>query len=163
MKSSNDTPLFEIEKKAPWVGEAELKVLAAFKFTGGNRYALLFKVFGTLIGVVGLVILFYLRKFIKSLSEGNPFVAENARRLQIIGWLSIGSAIFTVINNLVTHFIIIDAVAIKGIVLHTNWIALIADGFGSAILHLFYGFIVIVIAEVFRLGSIIKEEQDLTV
>lgn len=39
--------------------------------------------------ILGFAFLAQLRRLVSSVAEGNPFVPENARRLEVMGWLSI--------------------------------------------------------------------------
>lgn len=41
--------------------------------------------------IVGFAFLTQLRRLVSSVAEGNPFVPENARRLEIMGWLSVAA------------------------------------------------------------------------
>ncbi len=41
--------------------------------------------------ILGFVFLGQLRRVVSSVAEGNPFVPENARRLEIMGWLSVAA------------------------------------------------------------------------
>jgi hypothetical protein len=115
------------------------------------------------------LIIFILRKFVHSLNDENPFTLQNVKRLQIIGILLLliepllwimRYFLTELVESYVTHTIFTLG-SIAGKVGY--WVGFnIASGvFLSSWITV--GFIVLVIAEVFRQGLKMKEEQDLTI
>lgn len=105
--------------------------------------------------VLWLLILDRLTRFTATLRFGLPFVAENGRRLRTIGLAVVGAWGVEVLSNLIVH-----AYARAHFVLERGSIA---TGFDANLLMLFVGLMLLVIAEVFRLGTWLQEEQDATV
>jgi hypothetical protein len=100
-------------------------------------------------------VLHQLRAVFRTLKNGQPFVAENAVRLRRIGWaVIIGETLRTLVALLenayaANHF----SVSSLTFVMRPDYNALTVIG----------GFIILVIAEVFRAGTRLDEEQSLTV
>jgi hypothetical protein len=107
--------------------------------------------------VISLVmwVLHQLRAVFRTLKDGQPFVPENAVRLRKIGWaVIIGEtlrAALALLQNAyaANHF----SVSSLTFVVRPDYNALTVIG----------GFIILVIAEVFRAGTRLDEEQSLTV
>ncbi len=102
-----------------------------------------------------LVILFQLRKIIRTLAAGDPFVRSNARRIQLIGLVVIGLEILKTLINLLFSLYLKGNFEIEGLGLATSF----RPGLGV----MFVGLLVVVLGEVFRLGAEMQEEQALTV
>jgi hypothetical protein len=100
-------------------------------------------------------VLHQLRAVFRTLRDGQPFVAENAVRLRKIGWaVIIGEALRTLVALFenayaANHF----SVSSLTFVVRPDYNALTVIG----------GLIILVIAEVFRAGTRLDEEQSLTV
>lgn len=102
-----------------------------------------------------LAAIYQLKRIFKTLHTGVIFKDENARRVQTIGLITLGGAIA---NTVVSYFIgslVAGDLSITGAnvspVLHLN------------IEGLFAGFVLLVLAEIFRHGTALQTEQDLTV
>ena len=112
----------------------------------------------TLIVAVFIFILLQLRHFLASLTEGKPFIPANARRIRTIGIIIIASELFFKLAMFVGALIIDGAVKIEGTKL--AWGKLIAE---IRLPTIFLGIVVLIIAEIFRLGVGMREDQELTI
>jgi hypothetical protein len=102
-----------------------------------------------------LAVIYQLKRIFRTFHAGLIFKDENARRVRAIGLLTLGGAIA---NTLVSYFIGSLVAGDLGI----------AGATVSASLHLniesfFAGLVLIVLAEIFRRGTTLQAEQDLTV
>jgi hypothetical protein len=118
-------------------------------FFVGNAILLTF-MFALALWVLGL-----LRAVFRTLRDGQPFVAANATRIR---WIACG--------------VIVGELARSGIVFFENYYAMAhfsADGLrfdarpDLNVFAIIHGLIILVIAEVFRAGTRLDEEQSLTV
>lgn len=116
-------------------------------------------VFGLLamLFVIGLSLLGLklLRQIVWSVEAGNPFISENAERLRKMGVLIILGAFAKAIGNLISSgyadtILIPDGFNLGGHI-----------GFDFGLLMI--GLTVVVLSEVFRIGTKMREEQELTV
>lgn len=98
-----------------------------------------------------------LRAVFRSLREGSPFVAANARRLRRIG---LGILVFEALRVVVTATVVAPAIESLRIVVEGNRMRV--DAWPDWTL-LFLAFAVLVLAEVFRRGTKMQDEQALTV
>jgi len=90
-----------------------------------------------------------------TLRDGTPFVAANAARISRIGWaVIIGELVGPVVNYEASRYAMTNFAA-EGLRFHT-----LLD---LRLLGIIYGLIILVIAEVFRAGARLDEEQSLTV
>ncbi|MCF3652488.1 DUF2975 domain-containing protein [Synoicihabitans lomoniglobus] len=113
------------------------------------------------VSIFGIFILFGLvacgliqvRRFLGSIKTGQPFVAANAQRLRNLAWIIVaGGLVDPIIYGL------------TGALAHQSFPDFafrlsLAGPFNA----FFYGVIIFIIAEVFKIGVQMKEEQDLTV
>ncbi len=105
------------------------------------------------IGVVQLANMF------EDVSNGKPFVRENAARLRIVGYAMAGGALFKFVVQMGTFFLYKGEIEIVGAKI--PWLWLLRETFNWGLLA--GGIVVLVISEVFRLGNRLQEEQELTV
>ncbi|RDV15904.1 DUF2975 domain-containing protein [Pontibacter diazotrophicus] len=104
---------------------------------------------------ISLTVTYLLRKLFKSLTQNDPFVVENAQRLRLIAFLIMLEPVTSFahdafVNWFIQHNFLLDG---SGIRAHLS----------IDLKTLFVGLIVLVIAEIFRIGARMKEEQELTV
>ncbi len=104
---------------------------------------------------IGLFIIWQLRKLFRRFAEGNPFDRSNVGRLRAIGTgmlgLSIGAAVFT---SILTYVVSQQ--------FHSDRIEFVTSmDFDAS--SLFSAAVVFILAEIFRLGAEMQEEQALTV
>jgi hypothetical protein len=104
---------------------------------------------------VVLLVLDRLRAVLKTLVHGTPFVSENAARIRFVAIAVIAGELGRTAIVLIENHYAATHVAIAGVTFdawpHLNVSALIS------------GFILLVIAEVFRAGTRLDEEQSLTI
>ena len=157
-------PLLAIESHQGWIEQLRLTPSTQIQAASTNRWI----AFGhtgmvTLLAFALFYILLQLRFFFESLTHGHPLVPENAKRLKRIAWtLIIGNILIPILNLWETHRLK-DAVSLQNMTLQITPAAIV-DLVGPHLWNgIFIGFILLVIAEVLRLGAKLKEDQDLTV
>jgi hypothetical protein len=114
--------------------------------------------FSFIISTFLMIVLYNLRKIFYSYTENNTFSQENSARLQYIGvYFLIGEfvrvLIFYWINNSVAR---------------TEWMNAVRQSYKFSFTDinfalLFAGTIFLILAQIFRMGNALKEENDLTV
>jgi len=104
---------------------------------------------------ISLSITYLLRKIFDSLTDNNPFVTENAQRLRQIALLIILIAPITFMRDLFLNWYLRQNFVVDGTAIQTH----LTLDFKTV----FIGLILLIIAEIFRLGTRLKEEQELTV
>lgn len=149
----------QLNNPGPDILKAEIKPLAELHFNTKNRWFVL-NFWGVLYiyYALALLIMYHLRGFLESLKTGNPFIKKNAGKIRIIGLYIIGVEILRFLSVFGFILYLKNKISITG-----SWIYW--DSFKS---HfdpgtLFLGFVILVIAEIFRLGAKLKEEQELTI
>ncbi len=116
-----------------------------------------------------LLILFLVRAFVNSLSESSPFVPKNVIRLRIIGILLICIEPLDALQNYFMQCLV-DEYFLHTISSQTGLAGTIGYWLGYRTASGSYfsswivaGLIILVIAEVFKQGLQMKQEQDLTI
>ncbi|RDC65441.1 DUF2975 domain-containing protein [Adhaeribacter pallidiroseus] len=104
---------------------------------------------------ISLSITYLLRQLFRSLAQNNPFVLENAQRLRIIAILIMVTSFTTFAHDAIVNWFLQQNFLLSGSGIRAH---LVID-----LKTLFAGLIVLVIAEIFRIGAQMKEEQELTV
>jgi hypothetical protein len=104
---------------------------------------------------ISLSITFLLRKIFKTLTVDSPFLAVNARRLKLTAFLVMISSVTSFLHDWILNWYLKEHFIIDGSALRAH---LEID-----LKTLFAGLIILMIAEVLRTGTELKEEQDLTV
>jgi hypothetical protein len=139
---SLDTNFIQVEFTNATIKHPKLLLLAFFPFGAA------------MIGL-GMSVLYQLRKIFATLVTGNPFVLENAQRIRKIGLLIFGGVFVELIAGSVIGKLIMDNVMVKGVAFNVK---------GSLnIGGIFIGLVILVLAEIFRQGAILKNEQELTI
>jgi len=139
----------------------ELRYLGWVKLTSRNRVYLPLVMAGYFIwlGLV-LVVVWQLRRILGTLTAGDPFVRDNARRIKTIGW----SIIIAVTLKTLTKF---GAVLYLKRIISINGRSYLPPSYllweSFPLGMIFVGLAVLAIAEVFRIGARIKAEQELTI
>lgn len=116
-----------------------------------------------------LLILFLVRAFVNSLSESSPFIPKNVKRLRIIGILLICIEPFHALQNyfmqsLVNEYFRHTIFSLTGPVGDIGYWFGYSTASGSYVSSwIVAGLIILVIAEVFKQGLQMKQEQDLTI
>ena len=118
------------------------------------RIALLFAVI-----VVGFVLAFVffgkLRRIINTVGEGDPFVPENAERLNLMGWLGLGIYALTALLSVIALSISDWAKEIEGIEINID--------VGIDLQALLLIIILFILARVFKHGTTMREDLEGTV
>ncbi|MGE5549600.1 MAG: DUF2975 domain-containing protein [Bacteroidota bacterium] len=96
-----------------------------------------------------------LRKVFATLRAGTPFNLENAKRIRAIGLICIGGSFLQSLVSFLVGYLLMNNVIIKGVEVN-------AKG-GSFMGGIFIGLVILVLAEIFRHGAALQEEQNLTV
>jgi hypothetical protein len=136
-----------------WLSTAESSIIVFNPSFGLSLYSYLYML--TIVGAFGYVILIT-RKIISSVLDGNPFKKVNSVRLRMIGVILIAVPI---VLQIVSH-IVLNSISIVG----TKGINSFSSSYGTyASAGFVFGLLFLVISEVFRVGVLMKEEQDLTV
>ncbi len=99
-----------------------------------------------------LLILNRLRAIFKTLRQGSPFVFENASRIRVIGLALISGDLIRVVMMSWTAHRLSDHLTTSGIT--------IRPGYDSGFVATLAGVLLIIIAEVFRQGSIMKRDIE---
>ncbi|PZR40813.1 MAG: hypothetical protein DI538_02900 [Azospira oryzae] len=108
-------------------------------------------------------ILFVLRRFVLSLKANSVFTMENVKRLRIVGLLILFVIPFQQVLKFIERLWLDDYLALElpaKLIRHFGYIRVIDSELWTWITS---GLLILVIAEVFRQGIIMKEEQDLTI
>ncbi len=152
-----DASAYEIVSQELGISGAVIRDAAGklvFRSTSGPLVLVWLCLVGLWIGAA-LIILYQLRKFFDTLVAGSPFVSENARRLRLIGLVIVAVEIFRVLLVFGQSLYLRAHIATIGISLRNDP----RPHLGV----LFLGLVMLVIAEVFRRGTELHEEQQLTV
>jgi len=129
--------------------------------SGTRGYLLL-----TMIGYfswVGLffIIILQLRRFLATVKAGNPFCRENASRIRTIGWSIVAAYLLKTAGEISAVAYMKQTISVNGHHLFSQPFWLIWEYLRFD--QLFAGFVVLAISGIFRLGTRLKEEQELTV
>lgn len=111
--------------------------------------------FGLIMFGLGLTILYQLRKIFATLAAGNPFLLENAKRIRAIGLLIFSGVIVELVCGNVLGKLFMDNISVKGVEFSVKG--------GINLGGIFIGLVMLILAEIFRQGALLREEQDLTV
>jgi hypothetical protein len=107
--------------------------------------------------VSGLIlwVIYVLWKIVQSVKQKNPFIVLNGRRLRIIAFSMIGIELSQGLANLIKMLYLEPRLQFETIIIqskiHVSFHVIVA------------GLVILVIAEAFRIGVEMKEEQELTV
>jgi len=140
----------------------ETQLLAFVDYRPGSRWGVLWLVAGdyVLLGLY-LGIVLKLREVFESLTSGRPFLRPNVARLRLIGWFIVAAALYRQAWNWTAYlFMVRPALSVADRPPSVPLAFVIND------LHLevlFVGAAVLVLAEIFRVGAGLHEEQTLTI
>lgn len=107
------------------------------------------------IACLGMWVFYSLRKIIQSVKDGNPFSVNNGKRLRIIAFSMMGIEIIGAFAGLIKMLYILPRLDFESVKIHS-------------IIHIsphviIAGLVILVIAEAFRIGAEMKDEQELTI
>ncbi|MEO0796229.1 MAG: DUF2975 domain-containing protein [Verrucomicrobiota bacterium] len=122
----------------------------------GNAYYLFTQICSAII-IFGIVLysLKQLREIVKTAEAGDPFISINAKRLRILGFLTIGFSILGGIYEIVVGVIVNNMFRPEGFILVSQYQLDLAT--------LVAGLCILALSEVFRQGAVMREEQALTI
>ncbi len=103
----------------------------------------------------GLIVIYNLRRIFATLIQEKPFQVENIRRIRLIGIVVIAGTVLSGILHTLIGFYLVNLINLPGLELKAN-VSLNISG-------LFLGVVILTLAEIFRLGAALQEEQDMTV
>lgn len=110
---------------------------------------------------LSLGIVYFLRKMAATLKAEGPFTGENARRLRWIAILIIGLGLAERLFTWIHYRLLVSKVELAGIKMHMSRLSDLT--FGMPWDFLTAGILVLLLAEVFRMGVEMQDEQKLTV
>jgi len=142
--------------------QINMKLFGYFLFRKGNWVYNSLLLLGFLLSQgFYLVALNQLRKFLFTITEGTPFVNENARRIRMLGFCLIGAELVRIIYQYIVVTYLKGTVSVPGARVSYGDFFFYLDWLNLEII--FAGFIILVIAEVFKIGINLREEQELTI
>lgn len=155
---------FEIDESVYEIGCPDLGVGTAIiteafgklVFRGDSR-AVVLSFFGAVATylVASLLVVLLLRRIFRTLVAGDPFVRVNAARIRWIGLIVILSELYETLVIYATAFYLRGNFTLDGIVVRLDY--------RPELTVIFVGGVLLVLAEVFRLGAELREEHVLTV
>ena len=140
-----------------------LTTVAAMNFSLTSRTTILLYFLSKFL-ILGFTftIFFTIRQILITLQDGKPFIRENARRIRWVAYAVIGIGLASLLVGGAVFILLQDPFRMAGVAVMPYWPALIMHA-GDALNSVFWGFLVLLIAEIFRQAVLLKEEQDLTV
>lgn len=105
---------------------------------------------------IGLLVIYQLRKILAILVDAAPFTSENGHRMRIIGFAVIAATLLKTALGFLLGIYLTSMINLPGLELNAN---IRAEDFAGV----FLGAIILILAEVFRQGACLQEDQDLTV
>jgi hypothetical protein len=152
-----DSAAYSISTQGPSPVSATIDAAnGTLQFGGVDRWAM--AVYLCIVIVYAAVLLFvirHLRLVFRSLADGNPFSPENASRIRSIGLIFIFGEVAESLLALACQLYVKSTFVATGLK--------IKSALDLELWPIFAGFVLLVIAEVFRLGTQLQEDRDLTV
>jgi hypothetical protein len=105
--------------------------------------------------ILGLLIVNLLRRTLATVKEGTPFAPENVKRLKTMGALILAAEVVEVVLQRFSDYVVAAHFELTGLTL--------ASGFDFDVNNILLGLLLVVVAEVFRLGATLHEDQSFTV
>jgi hypothetical protein len=124
----------------------------------GTRLALARTLYGLAVieAPVGLIAFYQLKRILQNVADKSPFVMENANRMRILGLSIIGGAFLAFVQGMIMGPMLAGGITLPGVDLATR--PAFREFYTAGI-----GFVVLLLAEIFRYGIRLQEEADLTV
>jgi hypothetical protein len=123
--------------------------------TPGRAFLTITAVIAALAMAIGLWVLAQLRAVFRTLRDGTPFVPANAARIRWIGYAVIGGELARSVVLFAGNSYVASRFAADGL-RFDQWPRI-------DILTIVYGLIILALAEVFRAGTRLDEDQSLTI
>jgi len=118
-------------------------------------------VFNMVLMIFGYAIFIYvinlLRKILKNLSDGKQFNNQNGIYIRNIGLIVIVGSIVQLVLNVFSTFYLSSNTTFENLNIISN------IDISPSLNTLFLGFVILVISQIFKLGTELKSEQDLTI
>jgi hypothetical protein len=152
----------QIIEPAPGMANPELELLAAVRFNLAKR-ELVVVYFTTILVFIALslIIINLLRKFLLTVQSGSFFIKENIKRVRQIGLVTIVIQALEIAAAMGLA-LFVKPVEIPGMAVKVYWQSIgpvMQKGFWG----IFLGLVILAIAEIFRLGAKLQEENELTI
>jgi hypothetical protein len=139
-----------------------MELLGHFKNRTGNRVYNFLVLLGLLLWQgLYLVVINQLKKFLFTITEGTSFVNENVRRIRMLGFCLIAAELVRIVFGYIFITYMKGTVSVPGARISYLDFAFYWEFLNLEII--FAGFIILVIAEVFKIGINLREEQELTI
>lgn len=154
---SLDPGTYAISAPTHGIPNAELTdVTADLRFRSpGGEFLSFFAVYLAVGVSIALLVIYQLRNIIATLAAGSPFVPANAARIRFIGWVVIFGELAQTIVEFLGHLAVAATFETTGLAF--RW------SFHLSLTTIFWGCVLLALAEVFRLGVEMREDQSLTV
>ncbi|MCP4723631.1 MAG: DUF2975 domain-containing protein [bacterium] len=154
---SYDGPVIRIESSNPDFNDVEVRVQAGELTMKASSIGFWLMVSEAMLIwiLVGMFILFNIRKIINNLTKAHPFEIENVKRLRIIGYTLIAGEIINWLLFFIMNLIYSDDFSV--------YAGDIYFGLDKNITIIFVGLVILVISEIFRVGFDMRKEQELTI
>ncbi|MEW5784574.1 MAG: DUF2975 domain-containing protein [Bacillota bacterium] len=104
---------------------------------------------------IGLLVIYQLRKIFATLVDETPFTSNNVRRIRFSGAAVIAGTLLKALLNTLIGVYFSKVVHLPGLELNYNY--------KIDFIGIFLGLVILILAEVFRQGARLQEDQDLTV
>ena len=102
-----------------------------------------------------LLVLVLLRRIFDTMTIGTPFLPQNATRIRWLGFIAIGAAVVEQIIEIALGLLVLNNVSSSGLEIDYH--------FDLNLGAVFVGLIIVALAEVFRHGTSLQADSDLTV
>lgn len=141
--------------------QVRTRLLAFVNYRPGSRLFLLGVTFVHFVhwGLY-LAVILQLRRIFTSLTSGQPFLRANVRSLRNIGWLIIAAMLFEHASEWALVSVMQSTLTLAGQTPRVPIEFILED---IRLERLFVGATLLVLAEIFRIGAGLQEEQNLTV
>lgn len=152
-----DPDAYSITAEKYGIASAELEDVSAhlrFRSPGGGFLS--FFIFHVAVDIaIVMVVIYLLRRIISTLAAGSPFVPANASRIRAIGWVVIVGEFAKQFVEFLGHIIVTTTFDAQGLSFEFDM--------EFSLSTIFWGFVLLALAEVFRLGVQMREDQSLTI
>ncbi|MDF1594839.1 MAG: DUF2975 domain-containing protein [Acidimicrobiia bacterium] len=101
------------------------------------------------------IALILMRRIFSTMMVGTPFLPENARRIRWLGYMVIGGALVEQIIEIGLGLLVLNSISSTGLDIDYH--------FDLNLAAVFVGLIILALAEVFRHGTALQADADLTV
>lgn len=98
---------------------------------------------------------FQLKRISDELKKGEPFALQNYKRIKFIGYSVVAFFIYDLLSQLLNNYLYYDYIKIP----NTNMVY----NFEPKGIYLFFAGLIFALAEIFKHGSQLKQENDLTI